>query len=137
MRHLESASSGGSRKMWRVAMSWPAAITAPSADCRFDCRPCSRIIAPPTIFTSCACPEGAPTRHRRVFDELRQRGIHVNLHYLPVHLQPYYRRLGFEPGQYPQAEAHGIGAITLPLFAALSEEDQDRVVDAVSKTLIS
>ncbi len=77
----------------------------------------------------------ARARHREVFDGLRKRGIEVNLHYHPVHLQPYYRRLGFEPGQYPQAEAHGNGAITLPLYVGLSEAEQDRVVDAVANTL--
>src|SRR5450631_2724151 len=59
--------------------------------------------------------------HRQVFDELRQRGIGVNLHYIPVHLQPYYRRLGFAPGQYPQAEAYGETAITLPLYPAMTD----------------
>jgi dTDP-4-amino-4,6-dideoxygalactose transaminase len=77
----------------------------------------------------------APARHCAVFEDLRRRGINVNLHYQPVHLQPYYRRLGFEPGQYPQAEAHGTVAITLPLFATLSEGEQDRVVAAVTKSL--
>lgn len=66
--------------------------------------------------------------HRQVFDELRQQGIGVNLHYMPVHLQPYYRALGFTAGQYPQAEAHGEEAITLPLYAAMSDRQQDQVV---------
>lgn len=72
-----------------------------------------------------------PETHRRVFDELRQRGIGVNVHYMPVHLQPYYRQLGFAPGQFPEAEAYGESAITLPLYPELSEGDQDRVIDAV------
>lgn len=75
------------------------------------------------------------TRHREVFDGLRRRGLGVNLHYLPVHLQPYYRRLGFEPGRYPEAEAHGREAISLPMYAALTAQDQDRVIEAVSQTL--
>ncbi|MEP7242281.1 MAG: UDP-4-amino-4,6-dideoxy-N-acetyl-beta-L-altrosamine transaminase [Gammaproteobacteria bacterium] len=73
--------------------------------------------------------------HRRVFDELRQRGIGVNLHYTPVHLQPYYRHLGFGPGQFPEAEAHGREAITLPLYPAMTDAMQDTVVDAVRRTL--
>jgi UDP-4-amino-4,6-dideoxy-N-acetyl-beta-L-altrosamine transaminase len=73
--------------------------------------------------------------HRQVFDELRQRGVGVNLHYLPVHLQPYYRDLGFIPGQYPEAEAHGREAITLPLFPTLTDAMQDHVVDALRRTL--
>lgn len=73
--------------------------------------------------------------HRQVFEELRRRGIGVNLHYLPVHLQPYYRELGFTSGQYPEAEAHGESAITLPLYSALTEQEQDQVVRALKETL--
>jgi UDP-4-amino-4,6-dideoxy-N-acetyl-beta-L-altrosamine transaminase len=80
-------------------------------------------------------PGNVARRHRQVFDELRERGIGVNLHYIPVHLQPYYRRLGFAEGQYPQAEAHGREAVTLPLYAELSERDQDEVIAAVRRAL--
>jgi UDP-4-amino-4,6-dideoxy-N-acetyl-beta-L-altrosamine transaminase len=73
--------------------------------------------------------------HRRIFEELRTRGIAVNVHYMPVHLQPYYRDLGFAPGGFPEAEAHGRSAITLPLFAALTDGDQDDIIDAVRETL--
>lgn len=73
--------------------------------------------------------------HREVFDELRRLGIGVNVHYLPVHLQPYYRALGFVPGQYPQAEAHAAEAITLPLFPAMTERQQDEVIEAVHAAL--
>jgi UDP-4-amino-4,6-dideoxy-N-acetyl-beta-L-altrosamine transaminase len=75
--------------------------------------------------------------HRRVFDALRQRGIGVNLHYLPVHLQPYYRRLGFAAGQYAEAEAHGAEAISLPLYSALTEQQQDQVIGALKWALQS
>lgn len=73
--------------------------------------------------------------HRQVFDELRQRGVGVNLHYSPVHLQPYYRDLGFGPGLCPEAEAHGREAITLPLYSTLSDSQQDTVVAALRDTL--
>jgi len=73
--------------------------------------------------------------HRQVFDELRARGIGVNLHYMPVHLQPYYRALGFSEGQYPEAEAYGKSAITLPLFPAMTDQQQDQVVDALKAIL--
>ena len=73
--------------------------------------------------------------HRQVFEELLQREIGVNLHYMPVHLQPYYRERGFAPGQYPEAEAHGESAITLPLFPTLTDGEQDRVIDVVRATL--
>jgi dTDP-4-amino-4,6-dideoxygalactose transaminase len=73
--------------------------------------------------------------HRQVFDELRQKGIGVNLHYFPVHLQPYYRDLGFGPGQFPEAEAYGESAITLPLYPAMDDRDQDRVIETVTAVL--
>ena len=73
--------------------------------------------------------------HRQVFEALRERGIGVNLHYMPVHLQPYYRALGFTEGQYPEAEAHGQSAITLPMYAALTDQQQDQVVTALKEIL--
>jgi dTDP-4-amino-4,6-dideoxygalactose transaminase len=79
--------------------------------------------------------DSATKAHRQVFDELRQRGIGVNVHYMPVHLQPYYLDLGFAPSQFPEAEAHGESAITLPLYPALSAEQQDAVIDALRRVL--
>lgn len=75
------------------------------------------------------------TRHREVFDSLRGKGIGVNLHYPPVHLQPYYRALGFRDGQFPEAERYARSAITLPLYAGLEESEQDKVVCALRETL--
>lgn len=74
-------------------------------------------------------------RHSRVVEELRQNGIGVNMHYMPVHLQPYYRRLGFSEGQFPEAERHGQEAITLPLYPTLSRELQDTVVRTLKGVL--
>lgn len=76
-----------------------------------------------------------PKTHRQVFDEMRQRGVGVNLHYMPVHLQPYYRNLGFLPGQFPEAEAHGDEAITLPMYSMLTDQQQDHVVRALRAIL--
>lgn len=67
----------------------------------------------------------------KAFERLRSAGVGVNVHYMPVHQQPYYRRLGFGPGQFPEAEAHGDEAITLPLYPSLREDEQDRVIEAV------
>jgi UDP-4-amino-4,6-dideoxy-N-acetyl-beta-L-altrosamine transaminase len=78
---------------------------------------------------------GGAAHRRRVFDGMRARGIGVNVHYTPVHLQPYYRALGFREGQCPEAEAHGATAITLPLHPRLTEQDQDRVVEALRDVL--
>lgn len=74
-------------------------------------------------------------RRREVFDNLRTNGIGVNVHYIPVHLQPYYRSLGFKPGDFPAAEAYYAGAISLPMFATLADDQQDRVVSVLSDAL--
>lgn len=67
----------------------------------------------------------------QAFKRLRDAGIGVNVHYIPVHLQPYYRSLGFRAGQFPNAEAYYADAITLPLYASMSDAQQDRVVDTL------
>jgi len=71
--------------------------------------------------------------HRQVFEGLRAAGIGVNLHYIPVHLQPYYRDLGFAEGDFPQAERYYAEAISLPLFPLLSDEQQDYVVEQLRR----
>jgi UDP-4-amino-4,6-dideoxy-N-acetyl-beta-L-altrosamine transaminase len=70
-----------------------------------------------------------------IFTELRSRGIGVNLHYIPVHTQPYYARLGFLPGDFPEAERYYSEAISLPLYASLDDGQQDTVVQALRDTL--
>lgn len=72
---------------------------------------------------------------RAVFEALRARQIGVNVHYIPVHTQPYYRDLGFTAGQFPAAEHYYAGAISLPLYYGLSEAEQDQVVAAVREAL--
>ena len=66
--------------------------------------------------------------HRQVFEELRQAEIGVNLHYIPVHTQPYYQKLGFKLGDFLQAESYYLEAISIPIYYGLTQEDQDRVV---------
>lgn len=73
--------------------------------------------------------------HRDIYDGMRQRGVGVNLHYTPVHLQPYYRKLGFRAGQFLEAESYARQAITLPLFATMTEQQQDAVVAALKDLL--
>lgn len=73
--------------------------------------------------------------HREVFEAMRSAGIGVNLHYIPVHLQPYYRKLGFAPGYCPEAERYHSEAITLPLYPDLSEADQDYIVATLRRLL--
>lgn len=73
--------------------------------------------------------------HKQVFDELRANGIGVNLHYIPVHTQPYYQELGFKVGDFPAAEHYYREAISLPMFHLMSAEQQDEVVAVLSKIL--
>jgi UDP-4-amino-4,6-dideoxy-N-acetyl-beta-L-altrosamine transaminase len=74
--------------------------------------------------------------HREVFEGLRAAGVGVNLHYIPVHLQPYYRDLGFAEGDFPQAERYYAEAISLPLFPLLSDEQQDHVVEQLRRLIL-
>ena len=73
--------------------------------------------------------------HRQIFQELRARNILVNLHYIPVHIQPYYQRLGFRHGDFPEAEKYYENAISLPMFPGLSEKNQDYVIDTLRDIL--
>jgi UDP-4-amino-4,6-dideoxy-N-acetyl-beta-L-altrosamine transaminase len=72
-----------------------------------------------------------PEHHRHVFEGLRAAGIGVQLHYSPVHLQPYYRRLGFAEGDFPEAEAYAGNAISLPLYPGLADQEQEWVATAL------
>ena len=71
----------------------------------------------------------------RVFARLREAGIGANVHYIPVHLQPFYRRMGFARGDFPVAEGYYDRAISLPLHPGLTEAEQDRVVAALRDAL--
>jgi dTDP-4-amino-4,6-dideoxygalactose transaminase len=74
--------------------------------------------------------------HRECFDKLRENGIGVNLHYIPVHLQPYYKELGFELGQYPVAESYYQDAISIPLFHTMTQAQQNEVVSVLTEVLV-
>ncbi|QQZ29931.1 UDP-4-amino-4,6-dideoxy-N-acetyl-beta-L-altrosamine transaminase [Thiothrix subterranea] len=73
--------------------------------------------------------------HREVFDALRQQGIGVNLHYIPVHRQPYYQAMGFESGNFPEAELYYQEAISLPMFSAMTDEQQETVCSTLTTVL--
>ncbi|OYQ04337.1 UDP-4-amino-4,6-dideoxy-N-acetyl-beta-L-altrosamine transaminase [Pseudomonas mandelii] len=72
----------------------------------------------------------------QVFEALRAAGLGVNLHYIPVHLQPYYREQGFKDGDFPQAERYYDEAISLPMFPLLSDEQQDYVIEQLRRLLL-
>jgi UDP-4-amino-4,6-dideoxy-N-acetyl-beta-L-altrosamine transaminase len=79
--------------------------------------------------------DGLAVSYRQVFEGLRAAGIGVNVHYIPVHLQPYYRDLGFKSGDFPEAEAYYAQAISLPLYPAMTDAQQDYVVEQLHRLL--
>jgi dTDP-4-amino-4,6-dideoxygalactose transaminase len=66
---------------------------------------------------------------------MRKKGIGVNVHYIPVHMQPWYKRLGLQLGMFPEAEKYYKETMTLPLFPAMSEQSQYRVVRILKEAL--
>jgi dTDP-4-amino-4,6-dideoxygalactose transaminase len=72
---------------------------------------------------------------RRVYDALTGAGIRVNVHYIPVHTQPYYRNLGFRHGDFPASETYYRRALSLPMYYDLTDAEQDRVVAALRSAL--
>lgn len=73
--------------------------------------------------------------HRAIFELLRSNGILVNLHYIPIYRQPYYSAMGFDPTDYPESEAYYREAISLPMFAAMTDEQQDVVYGVLHEVL--
>lgn len=78
--------------------------------------------------------EVAKTR-KEIFNAMRKAGIGVNVHYIPIHLQPYYRRLGFRLGDFPEAESYYQEAVSLPMFSKLSEDEQNLVIAELENAL--
>jgi dTDP-4-amino-4,6-dideoxygalactose transaminase len=73
---------------------------------------------------------------QEVFEALREENIGINVHYVPVHLHPFYQReFGYKRGDYPRAEAYYERAITLPLFPGMNDEDAEDVIKALHKVI--
>ena len=79
--------------------------------------------------------KAAGKSRKEVFAELQQAGINPNVHYIPVHLHPYSRKLGFKIGDFPAAESYYSEAISLPMFVGLSDAEQDHVADTLHAIL--
>ncbi len=73
--------------------------------------------------------------HKEVFESLRKNNIGVNIHYIPIHLQPFFKKMGFKLGDFPEAEKYYSEAISLPIFPNLSKGNQDRVVKTLEALL--
>ena len=80
--------------------------------------------------------ESTKTR-KYLYNRLKEKGIHTQVHYLPVHTMPYYREnLGYKLGDYPEAEDHYSRVLSLPLFPAMTDDDVDYVINCVKEVLI-
>lgn len=79
--------------------------------------------------------DSAKANRDHVFTALRAQKIGVNVHYMPIHLHPYYAALGFKPGQFPQAEVFFANLLTLPLHQGMTGQDQQRVANALRTAL--
>jgi len=80
--------------------------------------------------------QNIPVTQAKAFDALRQAGIGVNLHYIPVHTQPFYQKMGFKRGDFPIAEQYYKEAISLPLYPKLKNEEQLYIVDELKRILL-
>ncbi|TXH04029.1 MAG: UDP-4-amino-4,6-dideoxy-N-acetyl-beta-L-altrosamine transaminase [Nevskiaceae bacterium] len=77
----------------------------------------------------------APVGRETLYREMRANGIGVNVHYFPVHLQPYYRKLGFSEGNFPVAESYGQRCLSLPIHPGLTDEQQDKIIGTLRRVL--
>lgn len=75
--------------------------------------------------------------YNEIFNGLRNNGIGINLHYLPIHLHPFYRSIGFKVGDFPESEKYSNEAISLPIFFGLKEEEQDYIYKKLKDLLIT
>ena len=73
---------------------------------------------------------------REVFESLREKGIGVNVHYIPVHTQPYYENFGFKPGDFPEAESYYAEAISLPMYPDLTQAQMDYIYQSLKEVLV-
>lgn len=80
--------------------------------------------------------EHASKTRLEVFETLRAQGVGVNVHYIPVHTQPYYQNLGFSEGDFPEAEHYYQRVMSIPVFHAMSDAEQDRVVQVLKQALL-
>ena len=72
---------------------------------------------------------------KQIFIELRENNVGVNVHYIPIHMQPYFQNLGFKKGDFPNSEAYYQSTLTLPMFSSMTSEQQDEVVTVLNKIL--
>ena len=74
------------------------------------------------------CEQKSKKKQRQIYDELCENGVAANVHYIPVHRQPYYESKGFKAGDFPEAERFHREAISIPMYSGLSQQQQDTVI---------
>jgi dTDP-4-amino-4,6-dideoxygalactose transaminase len=77
----------------------------------------------------------APLSHVKVFQDMRDLGILVNIHYIPVHTQPYYQAMGFNWGDFPNAESYYRNSLSIPIFPKMNDLEQTQVIEALHQVL--
>lgn len=87
------------------------------------------------LYVICLETDKLTKTHRQIFEELRQAGIGVNLHYIPVHTQPYYQQLGFKSGDFPISEHYYSTAISIPMYPTMTETEQNLVIATLKEVL--
>jgi len=115
------------RRYNRLLLDLPVALPLQRSDCYSSFH----------LYAVCLQLKKIDVSHREVFESMRAQDVGVNLHYIPVHTQPYYQRMGFKAGQFPVAENYYREAISLPIYPGLTESQQDAVVSAFQKSLYS
>ena len=81
-------------------------------------------------------PNSRGVSQRQAYDEMQKVGINVNLHYIPVYRQPHYETMGFKAGYCPEAEQYYQQAISIPMFAGLSDVEQEKVIQVLKDLLV-
>ena len=71
--------------------------------------------------------------HKDLFERLRKSGINVNLHYIPIYRHPYYEKIGFNNNDYPNSESYYSEAISIPIFPAMTEDQQNYVINTIKE----
>jgi len=77
----------------------------------------------------------SPLTRRQLFDKLIDKNIGANVHYIPIHTQPYYQRMGFKQGDFPNAEDYYQHSISLPVFPTLTDDEQNYIIDTLKESL--
>ena len=76
-----------------------------------------------------------PNFHKNIFNKMRENNIGVQIHYIPIHLQPFYRKIGFKVGDFPNAELYAQNVLTIPLYTQLKKSHQIRVINTLKEAL--